>query len=122
MIETIIFPKKQYTVQDCSGYITTEELFETAESFFGISYTPYVIWDFSNAKMVDISPENIVKLASLWTKQIALKGGGKTAIIAPADLEYSYSQMFETIPELKKASFKTRVFGSIGDAKQWFLE
>jgi membrane glycosyltransferase len=122
MIETIIYPKKNYTVQECTGDITTEELFETAQSFFGGSYTTYVIWDFSSAKMIDISPENIIKLVSIWIKQRARRGGGKTAVIAPAYLEYSFSKMFETIPELKKASFETRIFGSQKEAKQWFFE
>ena len=122
MIETIIYPKKKYTVQECSGDITTKELFDTAQSFFGDLYTPNVIWDFSSAQMIDITPHNINKLVSIWIKQRAHRGSGKTAIIAPAALEYSFSKMFDTIPALKKASFETRVFGSLEEAKQWFLE
>ena len=122
MIETVIYPKEKYTVQECSGDITKKELFETAQSFFGGLYTPNVIWDFSSAQMIDITPHNINKLVSIWIKQRVRRGGGKTAIIAPAALEYSFSKMFETIPELKKASFETRVFGSLKEAKQWFFE
>jgi len=122
MVETIIYCQKNYTIQDCSGCITTEELFETAKSFFGASHTPYVIWDFSFAHMINITPQTFQKLVSIWIKQRARRGGGKTAIIAPVDLEYSFSKMFETIPTLKKATFKTRVFGSLGEAKQWFFE
>jgi len=122
MIETIIYPKKKYTIQECSGYLTTEELFETAKSFFGCSHTPYVIWDFSFAQMINITLQTFQKLVSIWIKQRARRGGGKTAIIAPVNLEYGFSKMFKTIPALKKASFETRVFGSLGEAKQWFFE
>ena len=122
MIETIIYPKKRYTIQECSGYITTEELFATAKSFFGVSHTPNIIWDFSVAQMINITPLTFQKLVSIWMKQRARRGGGKTAVIAPVDLAYGFSKMFETIPALKKASFETRVFGSLGEAKQWFLE
>lgn len=122
MIETIIFPKKKYTIQECFGDITTEELLETAQSFFGSAHTPYVIWDFSIAQMINISPETIKRLVVIWNKQRARRGYGKTAIIAPAALEFSFSKMFETIPKLNNASFETRVFGSLGEAKQWFSE
>jgi len=122
MIETIIYPKKKYTIQECSGHITTEELFETAKSFFGVSHTPYIIWDFTFARMINITPQTFQKLVSIWTKQRARRGDVKTAIIAPVNLEDGFSKMFETIPALKKASFDTRVFGSLGEAKQWFFE
>jgi membrane glycosyltransferase len=122
MIETIIFPKKKYTIQECFGDITKEELLETAQSFFGGAHTPYVIWDFSFARMINLSPNTIQRLVDIWNKQRARRGGGKTAIIAPAYLEYSFSRMFETIPELNNVSFEMKVFGSLGEAKQWFSE
>ena len=122
MIETIIYPKKKYTVQECTGDITTEELLKTAQSFFGGSHTPYVIWDFSFAQMINISPDTIKRLIRIWIKQRARRGGGKTAIIVPVNLEYSFSKMFETLRELNKATFETKVFGSLEEAKQWFFE
>jgi membrane glycosyltransferase len=122
MIKTIIYPKKNYTIQECTGNITTEELLATAQSFFGGSHTPYVIWDFSLAQMINISPETIKRLVVIWNKQRARRGGGKTAIIAPAYLEYSFSKMFEIITNLNKDSFEMRVLGSLGEAKQWFFE
>ncbi|MBN2323946.1 MAG: hypothetical protein JXQ30_09435 [Spirochaetes bacterium] len=122
MIETIIFPKKNYTIQECFGDISTEELLETAQSFFGGVHTPYVIWDFSFAQMINLSPGTVKRLVDIWDKQRARRGGGKTAIIAPAYLEYSFSQMFETVTELTKSSFETKVFGSLGEAKEWFRE
>jgi membrane glycosyltransferase len=122
MIETIIFPKKKYTIQECFGDITKEELLETAQSFFGGAHTPYVIWDFSFARMINLSPNTIQRLVDICNKQRARRGGGKTAIIAPAYLEYSFSRMFETIPELNNVSFEMKVFGSLGEAKQWFSE
>ena len=122
MIETHIYPKKKYTIQECSGNLTKEELFETAKSFFGTSHTPYIIWDFSFAQMINMLPQTFQKLVSIWIKQRARRGGGKTAIIAPVDLGYGFSKMFETMPGLKKASFEMGVFESLVEAKQWFLE
>ena len=122
MVKTIIYPKKKYTVQQCSGNITTEELLGTAQSFFGGAHTPYVIWDFSLAQMINMSPATMKRLVVIWNKQRARRGGGKTAIIAPAYLEYSFSKMFEALSNLNKDSFETRVFGSLGEAKQWFIE
>lgn len=122
MIKTIIFPKKNYTVQDCSGNLTTEDLLETARSFFGSSHTPYVIWDFTLARMINISPNTIKKLIVIWSEHNKRWGGGKIAIMVPTALEYSFSQMFESIPELEKANFETKIVSTLGEAKQWFAE
>ena len=122
MIKTIIFPKKKYTVQECFGNLTTEELLETARSFFGGVHTPNIIWDFSLVRMINISPETIERLVDIWIKQNARRGGVKTAIIAPVDLEYSFSLLFGSISELNKATFETKIVSSLGEAKQWFFE
>lgn len=122
MIETIIFPKKNYTVQECFGTITTEELLDTARSFFGGMHTPHVIWDFSIAEMVNISPQTVQKLAITWSKQSPRRAGCKMAIIVPPELQYSYSTMFESMPELQKANFETKIVSSLGEAKEWFSE
>ena len=121
MVETIIYCQQNFTVQECTGEITQEELIDTAQSFFGGSHTPYVIWDFSLAHMINISPQTIKRLVIIWIKQRARRGSGKTAIVAPSNLEYGFSNMFETMSELNTAPFETRVFGSLEKAKQWLF-
>lgn len=121
MVETIIYCQQNYTLQECTGLVTNKELLDTAQSFFGGSHTRYVIWDFSVAQMINISPETIQKLVAIWLKQKARRRGGKTAVVAPADLEYSFSNILDTISELNEAPFETRVFRSLEDAKQWLF-
>jgi len=122
MIETIIFPKKKYTVQECCGELTTYELLETASSFFSSTHTPNVIWDFSLAQLVNISPNAIKQLVFIWSEQNTRWGGGKIAIVAPLDLQYTFSMIFESVPELEKANFETKIVSSLGEAKEWFSE
>lgn len=122
MIETIIFPKKKYTIQECFGKVTTEELLETARSFFGGVHTKNIIWDFSLVQMTNISPETIKRLVDIWIKRNARRGGVKTAIIAPANLAHSFLKTFGTMSELNKATFKTKIVSSLGEAKRWFFE
>ena len=122
MIETIIFPKKKYTVQECCGELTTEELVETARSFFGSTPTPNVIWDFSFARLVNISPNAIKKLIIIWSEQNNKWGGGKIAIVVPFEFQHRFTVMLESGPELEKANFITKVFSTLVEAKQWFFE
>ena len=112
---------QNFTIQECNGEITTEELLDTAQSFFGIAHTPYIIWDFSLAHMTNISPQVFKQLIDIWQKQGYCRGRCKTAIVAPSDLEHSFSSMFNTIIELWKAPLETRVFASLEKAKQWLL-
>ena len=121
MIETIIYNRQDLTIQECTGEVTKEELLDTAQSFFGGSHTLYIMWDFSFAHMTNISPQAFKQLVDIWQKHGYSRGGGKTAIVAPASLEHSFSSMFETIIESSEAPFETRVFGSLEEAKQWLI-
>jgi hypothetical protein len=122
MIETIIYNRQDLTVQECNGKITNEELLETAQSFFGIPHTVYVIWDFSFAHLSDFSPQTIQKMVAIWLQQIPCSECNKIAIVAPENLEHSFSSMFTAIVELRKAPLKTSVFGSLEKAKQWLFK
>ena len=122
MIETIIYPKRKYTVQECSGDITTKELFDTAQSFFGDLYTPNVIWDFSKASLADI-PSDFVRQSSEMVKRLGVaRRNGKSAVIASSDLEFGLARMFQIMTDNGEIPFKIKVFRYFGEATQWLFE
>ena len=121
MIETIIYNRQDLTIQECNGEITSEELLDTAQSFFGIAHTPYIIWDLASAHMTNISPHAFKQLIDIWQKQGYSSGSCKTAIVAPESLEHSFSSIFNTLIESCRVPLITRVFGSLDLAKQWLF-
>jgi hypothetical protein len=121
MIETIIYNRQDLTIQECNGKITNEELLETAQSFFGRPHTVYIVWDFSFAHLSDFSPQTLQKVVAIWLQQIPCCESNKIAIVAPENLEHSFSSMFKAILELCKAPLNTNVFGSLEEAKQWLF-
>jgi len=121
MIETIIYCQKNYTLQECNGEITTEELLDTAQSFFGIAHTPRIIWDLSLAHMTNISPQAFKQLIDIWQKQGYSSRRCKTALVAPESLEHSFSSVFNALIESSRASLNMRVFGSLDKAEQWLF-
>jgi hypothetical protein len=121
MIETIIYNRQDLTIQECNGKITDVELLETAQSFFGRPHTVYIVWDFSFAHLSDFSPQTIEKIVAIWLQQIPCSECKKIAIVAPENLEHSFSSMFKAILELCKAPLNTNVFGSLEEAKQWLF-
>ena len=121
MIETIIYNRLNLTIQECKGTITNKDLLDTAQSFFGNPHTFNVIWDFSFAHLTDISPQTINELVSIWLEQSACSGCCKTAIVAPANLEYGFSNMFKAISDMVETTLEAKVFESLGEAKHWLL-
>ena len=121
MIEKTVDNKHNLTIQKCTGKLTKKELLNTAQSFFNDSHTLYAIWDFSLARMTNISPETIKQLAGISIKRGTIRLGCKTAIVVPADFEYGLARIFQTMTELGKALFETKVLISLEEAKRWLI-
>ena len=121
MIETIVDEKQNLTIHKCSGNLTEQEILDTIHSFYDGDPTLYTLWDFTNASMSGISPRAITKMFALIQKLGPGRRGGKTAVVAPEDLEYGMARMFQIMSDVNDFPFKIKVFRYFGDASQWLL-
>jgi hypothetical protein len=122
MIETTVDKSQNLTIHKCSGSLTEQEILDTSKSFYGGNPTLYTLWDFSNSSFDKISNEFLREMLSIVQRSGSRRQGGRTAVIAPSDLEYGMARMFQIMSDTDDFPFETRVFRSNDEAKQWLLE
>jgi len=121
MIKTTVDTEHDLTIHKCSGSLIEQELMDTIESFYGGNPTLYTLWDFSNASFDKISNEFLRQMFSIVQRGGSSRQGGKTAVIAPSDLEYGMARMFQIMSDNDAFPFKIKVFRSYDEASQWLL-
>jgi hypothetical protein len=92
------------------------------EAFYGGQPTKKVVWNWGVCDCRQLSVIDVEKLASLPSRNSDLRKGGKTAMVAPKDLSFGISRMFQTFGDMKGLPFAVEVFHNIGDAMQWLAE
>jgi hypothetical protein len=50
-----------------------------------------------------------------------MRTGGKTAIVAPADITFGLIRMYEFVTDVQDLAFETRTFRSATEADEWLL-
>jgi len=121
MIETTVDKSQNLTIHKCSGSLTEQELVDTIESFYGGNPTLYTLWDFSNSSFDKISNEFLRQMFSIVQRGGSSRKGGKTAVIAPSDLEYGMARMFQIMSDTNGFPFEVKVFRYYGEASQWLF-
>jgi len=97
-------------------------MFNTILSFLKETPTHYELWDFTSASYPNISIEDLREFSFIARKYGSSKQGGKTAIVAPKDLEYGLSRMFKTMTEIVEVPFEVHVFRSLDEAMLWLFD
>ena len=111
--------ESQLTVFKVVGSITYKEGMEALRSFYEKHLTRNVLWDFNEGNLAAISTEQMKSFADYVSQQGKLRAGGKTAFVAPKDLEYGLLRMLNTIGEFNEIPFQTMVFRSMDQAIAW---
>jgi hypothetical protein len=122
MIETTVDNQHNLTTHKCSGNLTEKELLDTIKSFYNGSPTLNTLWNFSDASISSISTETVKKIFPMVLNLGSRRQSGKSAIVAPSDLEYGMARMFQTMAEINDFPFVKRVFRSMEEAKQWLFQ
>ena len=119
MIETVVDEHNDLTIHKCIGEIGTEEYKKAILSFYKGSPTKNVVWDFSNTSLAETTTEGIKQLSLMVQKLGTARKNGKSAVVAPGDLEYGMARMFQLLTDNGQIPFMIRVFRSFDAAKQW---
>ncbi len=75
--------------------------------------------DFSNVDAIEISNEELKKIAELDKKMKSTVGNNVVAIVASKDLMFGLSRMWETFIEIEGVDWHTKVFRKRDDAESW---
>jgi hypothetical protein len=121
MIETKVDVKRSIAIHKCSGNLTTEDMSDAINAFYVSSTNKYTLWDFSNASMKNISMESVKQLIILEQKRASSIAGGRTAVVAPHNLEYGFARMLQMKSDTDDLPFKIGVFRTLEEANEWLL-
>jgi hypothetical protein len=107
------------TTHVITGYADEKEMHAVLEEDYSSEPTLRVLWDMSQAQVGHVTAEilrNFVKAAA----QKGVPGkGGRSAVIAPQDLQFGLARMSEFFTELEEAPFKFSAFRTREEALQW---
>ena len=120
-IEITIDSEKQLTTHTVIGEISYEEIMTAVKQLWEGQKTKHVLWDARNGTVANVSYNELASIADfvkLQSKQQQF--GGKTALIAPQDIDYAMSRTYGTFAELKQFLHEVKVFRSYEEAMEWF--
>ena len=86
-IKACVDQDKSLTVHEVSGKVTIEDIIEAMAAFYAHEPTRHLIWDFTQAEVIDLSSENLKKVLSLAIEMVDGKTEGKRAIVASRPLD-----------------------------------
>ena len=113
----------QLTIYTAKGSISGEEVKKAIKDFYEHGpVTRNVLWDVSLAVLVDLSAEDVRQIAHVPRQSLELRQDGKTAIVAPSDLAYGLSRMYQTSSQPEALPFEVQVFRDSEAAHKWLAE
>ena len=122
-IEREVVNDEGLTIYTAQGSLSREEVINTIRNFYEKGpVTRNVLWDVSQAALHDLSAEDVQQIAHVPRKSLDLRAGGKTAIVAPDDLAYGLSRMYQTSSRTESLPFHLQVFRDADTARSWLVE
>jgi hypothetical protein len=115
-------PSLDLTIATIKGSPTLDEILSAVKSFYGAQPTKKVVWNWTGSNPSRLTTLDLEQLASFPARYSDLRKGGKTAMVAPDDLSFGISRMFQTFGDMNGLPFEVRVFHSLGDAFVWLGE
>jgi hypothetical protein len=114
-------PSKQFSTFVVTGEISSNEIVDTAKSFYKKQPNNNVLWDFRYADLEALlfsdELENIT--ASLIKLNWKLQRVGKTAIVASTNSWFSLAKMYSTFAGIKDVSHIIQLFRFMDEAINW---
>ena len=121
-INSHIDETKKLTVFKVKGELLYDEAISVVKSFYEGQPTENVLWDLSDITEIHITSEQVESIENLIQRFKSARSKGKTAFVAPNDLVYGLSRMFNTFGEISGSPFQRWAFRSMEEAYQWLSE
>ncbi|MEJ2543866.1 MAG: hypothetical protein P8Y99_07340 [Calditrichaceae bacterium] len=122
MIQSIKNEELDLTINSCYKKVLISDIYEVINKFYNGVPTKNVIWDFSNANVSEIKPSEIQILAEQVKGMAHSRQGGKTSIIAPLDITFGLSRMYQIFSDISHPIDNISVFKTLPEAMEWIKE
>ena len=110
------------TIHVVTGPASEAEMYEALDSFYQREPTALLLWDMSQSDVSHVTPDILQKFVRKSVElEVDRQGEGRTAVIAPEDLQYGLARMSEAFAELESAPYSNRfsAFRTRQEALQW---
>jgi len=122
-IERSVDKNAQLTIYIAKGTVSSEEIKTAISDFYQLGpVTRNVLWDVSQAVLTDLSTEDVHQISQVPRNFLELRKDGKTAIVAPDDLAYGLSRMYQGSSQPEELPFEVQVFRDSETAHKWLVE
>jgi len=125
-ITRIVEKERNLTRLIAVGRISTHEMKRAIEAFWEEpELTLDVLWDYRDASLVDLTTvelRELVPVGKVYGHRLEERRGGRTAIVAPGDLEYGMMRVSEALSLMSEYTFEVNVFRTMGEAEIWLAE
>ena len=113
--------EKDLTIITVIGNPGLEEYLKVTKKFYEKEVTKYALIDMSESDVSSVSPTDIQTVAFTPPEYSKKRAGGKTAIVAPKDITFGLSRMYETMKEMQNLPFPTMAFRTQEEAYDWLF-
>ena len=113
---------EEFTRLNVTGHVLAEEMHEALEEFYASEPTKLLLYDMSFAEVWHITPDMVLDFVRRAARLGARRPGGRTAVVAPGDLQFDLSMMSQAFHALESKKVDLRVFRSQEDALSWLTD
>ena len=118
-IKTIKDGKQDLTVHEATGLISEADMYEAQQKFFKKDPTTLLLWDMSEADVSLLTSDFLRKIVQKAGQLGVLRQRGRTAVVAPEDLQFGLARMSGVFSEMESASYSFCPFRTREEALQW---
>jgi hypothetical protein len=115
-------PDSDLTAFTIVGELTAGDARDAIQKFYEGHVTLNVLWDMSQSDVSKLSAADVHSIVHAPRKCPEMRKGGKTAIVAPTDIAFGLTRMYEFMTETLNYSFKTQAFRTSQEAYRWLRE
>ncbi len=114
-------PEHDLTVLRSRGRLRQERLVERLKDFYVHHPTRRLLWDLTEASLAELSREDAKAILATAMAHCDSRPEGRTAIVAPGDLEFGMCRMYCIFAELRDHPVVHGVFRTESEARAWLL-
>ena len=116
-IKTVV--QGDLTMMKAIGSISLNEVIDALEEFYSSNTTKLVAWDLTSTSAAQLNTADIEQIAKFVRSNSHVRAGGRTAIIAPNDLEFGIGRMLDVLSEIHDVQLAVATFRKFSDAAKW---
>jgi len=118
-IETTRDPQRNLTIHVVTGPAREDEMYAALEVPGDGVPTRDVLWDMSLADVMHVTPGILRQFAKRAAELGVDRKGGRTAVVAPEDLQFGLARMSEVFVDMESSPYSLRAFRTREEATAW---